>query len=345
MNNKNLFLTLMIVAMVYGFVGSGCAVVHSTGDLGVVVAREQGEVVIVSSTQNRALAHVKGLGDLSHASVVYDKTQRYAYIFGRDGGLTKVDLARKKIAKRIIQAGNSIGGAISQDGQFIAVSNYEPGGVKIFRTDTLELVVDLLAASVGKTSRTVGLVDIPGNLFVCSLFDADEIWVIDPQQPQNPIVHRFEGIGLKPYDGLMTPDGRHYVAGLYGESGLVVLDLWDIEAGPKKVLHTYRSDDIVLPVYKMPHLEGWAMAQSSLYMPGVGHHEVIVVDTLKWSEQKRIQVAGQPIFVMSGPDQRYLWVNFALPDNNLFKYIARNSHCNQGALPQITKSKNWPCTA
>ena len=44
---------------------------------------------------NSALGLIKGLGDLSHASAVYSRDGRYAYVFGRDGGLTRVDLLRK----------------------------------------------------------------------------------------------------------------------------------------------------------------------------------------------------------------------------------------------------------
>lgn len=103
---------------------------HGTGDLGVIIEREPAAIQIISTTDNKTLSRITGLGDLSHASIVYSRDARYAYIFGRDGGLTKVDLLQDKIAKRIIQAGNSIGGAISQDGKLIAVSNYTPGGKK-----------------------------------------------------------------------------------------------------------------------------------------------------------------------------------------------------------------------
>ena len=102
---------------------------------------------------------------MSHASAVYSRDQAYAYIFARDGGLSKVDIRKGKIEKRIIQGGNSIGGAISQSGKYIAVSNYEPGGIKIFRSDDLSLVADIPAPIKGsdKRSKTVGLVDIPGR--------------------------------------------------------------------------------------------------------------------------------------------------------------------------------------
>ncbi|MDO8703583.1 MAG: cytochrome D1 domain-containing protein, partial [Sulfuricaulis sp.] len=107
---------------------SACASPRGTGDLGIMIERASGSVQVVETTHHTRLARVPGLGDLSHASAVYSRDARYAYVFGRDGGLTKVDLLRGRIDKRIVQAGNAIGGAISQDGRLIAVSNYEPGG-------------------------------------------------------------------------------------------------------------------------------------------------------------------------------------------------------------------------
>jgi len=101
---------------------------------------------------------------LSHASRGISRDQRYAYVFGRDGGLTKIDMLNDAISKRIIQAGNSIGGAISQDGRLIAVSNYTPGGVKVFSAETLELIADIPAEyDDGKLSKVVGLVTRPGS--------------------------------------------------------------------------------------------------------------------------------------------------------------------------------------
>lgn len=111
---------------------------RGTGDLGIVIERASGAVQIIDTTERTSLGRVEGLGDLSHASAVYSRDARHAFIFGRDGGLTKVDLLCKKIERRIIQGGNSIGGAISQDGKWVAVSNYEPGGVRIFNSKTLD---------------------------------------------------------------------------------------------------------------------------------------------------------------------------------------------------------------
>src|SRR5512143_1591666 len=98
------------------FVAPACATeLRGTGDLGVVIERAAGRVQIVDTSARATLSTIGGLGDLSHASVVFSRDGRYAYVFGRDGGLTKVDLLTQSIAKRVLQAGNSIGGSISQD--------------------------------------------------------------------------------------------------------------------------------------------------------------------------------------------------------------------------------------
>ena len=82
---------------------NACTQLRGTGDLGIVVERAAGSVLVVETTGHRQLAQVQGLGDLSHASAVYSRDEQYAYIFGRDGGLTKIDIVNKKIVKRIMQ--------------------------------------------------------------------------------------------------------------------------------------------------------------------------------------------------------------------------------------------------
>ena len=297
---------------------------RGTGDLGVVIERATGMVQIVEHSHNTSLAQISGLGDLSHASIVYSRDARYAYVFGRDGGLTKIDILQQKIVKRIMQSGNSIGGAISQNGKLIAVSNYKPGGVKIFNAETLDLVADIPAfygpENSKKRSKTVGLVDAPGQIFVYSLYDAGEIWLVNMTTPDKPVITKFKNIGSLPYDALITPDGRYYIAGLFGEDGLAMLDLWHTEKGVTRIMDNYGKGKEKLPVYKMPHLEGWTQAGDKTLMPAVGQHEVLVMDD-QWKQLKSIPVHGQPIFVMSRPDHRQMWVNFAHPRNDTIQVI------------------------
>jgi len=71
----------------------------------------------------------------------------------------------------------------------------------------------------------------------------------------------------------------------------------------------------------MPHLRGWAVAGRNAYLPAIGRHEVLLVDTASWQETGRIPVNGQPVFVMARPDGRQIWVNFAHPDNGWVQVI------------------------
>ena len=137
---------------------------RGTGDLGLVIERASGHVTLVNTSAKQAYARIEGLGDLSHASAVYSRDGRYAFIFGRDGGLTKIDLLEERIVKRVIQAGNAIGGSISQDGRIVVAQNYSPGGIKAFDAETLELLSEVPAEyAPGKFSKVGGLADVPGK--------------------------------------------------------------------------------------------------------------------------------------------------------------------------------------
>ena len=299
---------------------------RATGDLGVVVERASGSILIVESTGRTVLNRVEGLGDLSHASVVFSRDERFAYVFGRDGGLTKIDLIDAAVDRRVVQAGNSIGGAISDDGRLVVVANYEPGGVKLFDSASLTELGEIAAEYGGnQRSKTVGIADAPGRRFLFSLYDGGEIWLADCASPGSPKVTKFGGIGRLPYDALITNDGRYYLAGLFGEDGLVCLDLWADQPAPRRILAGYGKGEEKLPVYKMPHLRGWAQAGDRFLLPAVGRHEVLVVQAGTFQEIGRVAVHGQPVFVMARPDGRHAWVNFAHPRNDTVQVIDSRS--------------------
>ena len=277
---------------------------RGSGDLGLVIERESGSIGVLDTTARTRLGTVSGLGDLSHASVVFSRDGALAYVFGRDGALTKVNLITGRIEGRVMQAGNSIGGAISTDGTLVVAQNYQPGGVKVFDARTLR-----------------PLADIPRNRFIFSLFDAGQIWIADLADPTKPVLTKFENIGKQPYDALISPDGRTYIAGLFGEDGLAKLDLWAAQPKVERILPNYGKGEQPLPVFKMPHLRGWSIAGKHAYLPAIGRHEVLVVDTDTWKEVGRIPVAGQPVFVMARPDGRQVWVNFAVPDYDTVQVI------------------------
>jgi protein NirF len=328
--NHAIYSVRLLAALLFLVAASGAwgaEDLRGTGDLGIVIERTAGSVQVIETSGRTSLGRIEGLGDLSHASATFSRDGRYAFVFGRDGGLSKLDLLTRRLVKRVVQAGNSIGGAISQDGSLIAVSNYEPGGVRIFDAQTLAPVADIPAiyGANGARSKVVGLVDAPGNRFVFSLYDAGEIWIADVAQPDTPVITKFADVGQQPYDALITPDGRTYIAGLFGEDGLAMLDLWRPEGGVRRLLDGYGRGEEPLPVYKMPHLEGWARAGDRIFLPAVGRHELLVLDATTFTEIGRIPVHGQPIFAVARPDGRQVWVNFAHPLNDTVQIIDTQS--------------------
>ncbi len=316
-----LALTLAFAFAIVGTLRADTATLRGTGDLGIVVERATGSLLIVDTTARTTINRVEGLGDLSHASAVFSRDARYAFVFGRDGGLTKVDILTGRIAARVVQAGNAIGGAISDDGALVAVSNYEPGGVRVFDAATLELVADIPARCENGLSKTIGLVDAPGRRFVFTLWDAGETWIADFSRGTEPEITKLTGIGDRPYDALITSNGRHYIAGLYGQDGMTAIDLWQSPLQPKRILEGYGRGEEKLPVYKMPHLEGWALAGDRFVLPAVGRHEILFVDARTFEEVARTRVHGQPVFAVARPDGRHVWVNFAHPRNDTIQVV------------------------
>lgn len=294
---------------------------RATGDLGVIVERATGSVLIVDQSEHAAIGRVEGLGDLSHASLVFSPDERFAYVFGRDGGLTKVDILTQKIVGRVVQSGNSIGGAISDDGKLVAVANYEPGGVNVFDADTLEQV-----AAIPAGGKALGLEDAAGRKFIFSVWDTNETKIVDFSGGNDPVITTLSDIGENPYDALVTDDGRTYIAGLFGEDGLTAIDLWDDTPEARRILPHYGRGAEEMPVYKMPHLEGWAKAGDQIVLPAIHHHEVLWVDARTLEETGRTEVHSQPVFAMARPGGRQVWVNFAHPDNDTVQVIDTMSH-------------------
>src|SRR5690554_6391992 len=121
---KNLLATGTLLLLATGSaLAEPAAELRGTGDLGVVIERATGSVALVDTSAKTVLRHIEGLGDLSHPSVTFTRDPRYAFVFGRDGGLTQLDLLIGEVVHCGIQSGNSIGGAIPQDGRFVAVGN------------------------------------------------------------------------------------------------------------------------------------------------------------------------------------------------------------------------------
>lgn len=294
--------------------------IRATGDLGLVIERASGSLVLVDRSDRAALARIEGLGDLSHASMTYSPDERFAYVFARDGGLSKVDLLAGEVVARTVQAGNSIGGAISDDGRLVAVSNYTPGGVKVFDADTLELVADVPMAG-----KTIGLADLPGRRFAWAVWDTGEVFIGDFSGAA-PAITSLGVAGANPFDAVVTEDASTYLVGLFGEKGVVAIDLWADPPVTTKFLKDYGKVEDDMPVYKMPHLQGWAFSEGQFVLPAVGRHELLWVDRATLQETGRTPVHGQPVFIIAQPASPYVWVNYATPLNGVVQVVDSRTH-------------------
>lgn len=311
---------LLVLAFLATPLWAGSDDLTATGDLGLVIERATGSLVLVDRSDRAALGRIEGLGDLSHASLTYSPDERFAYVFGRDGGLTKVDLLTRGIVGRTVQAGNSIGGAISDDGSLVAVSNYEPGGVKVFDAVTLALVADIPAAG-----KTIGLVDVPGRRFAWTVWDTGEVFLGDFSGTE-PVITPLGNAGRNPFDAVLTDDAHTYLVGLFGEKGVTAFDLWDADPQPQRFLTDYGRDGEDMPVYKMPHLQGWAFTEGQYALPAVGLHEILWVDRESQEMVATTPVHGQPVFIIAQPASPFVWVNFATPLNDTVQVVDSRTH-------------------
>lgn len=295
-----------------------------TASLVVVVERLAGSVLVIDSSRHELLGRVSGLGNLTHATVKFSPDARYAYVIGREAQVSKIDLLTLKLVKQVNAGGLSVGGVISQDGKYVALSNYVPGEVRILDADTLELVKTIPAVRAdasGKESpsRVVGLVDAPGNLLLFSLMDANSIWVVDAGKKEFPVIRKFTDVGKVPYDALITPDGRYYLVGFLDSNWMGLLDTWKLERAVPILAEQGKGPEV--PLWKIPHLKGWALAGRLAFLPALKREVALVYSTLDWTPLAPIPISGTALYTVARPDGRQVWVDIIGKNGDLIDVI------------------------
>ena len=194
--------------------------------------------------------------------------------------------------------GNSIGGAISDDGKLVAVSNYEPGGVRSLTPKRW-----IWSPMSHGLSKTVGIADVPGAPLYPWPWDTGEVWLLDHSaDPAKPVITKLTGIGANPYDALLTGDGRTYIVGLFGERA----DGGGPVAGPAKVTRFLPDYGRTSPICRSTRCRicragRWRMAFSRC---PAGSAPALWVDAANLTEIARTDLAGQPVFAVARPDKR-----------------------------------------
>ena len=125
---------------------------------------------------------------------------------------------------------------------------------------------------------------------------------------------------------MVTDDAHTYLIGLFGEKGVTAIDLWDDDPEPVRFLRNYGKKEDDMPVYKMPHLQGWAFTEGQFALPAVGRHQLLWVDRETLEEKARTEVHGQPVFIIAQPASPFVWVNFATPRNGVVQVVDSRTH-------------------
>jgi protein NirF len=282
-----------------------------------VVERESGSLAVYDFVERELREQrIAGLGDLRHATMIFSPDLRYGYLATRSGQLSRIDLETLERSATAFTSENSIDNAISQDGRSIAVAEYVPGGLTLLDAQSLEVLKRHPARfeidGTSATSRVTGVVDAPGNRFVCVLIEAAEIWIVDADRPDFPIRHRIKTPQGSPYDAMITPDGRYYVVGHLQSDRVSVLDLEQPEAGVREVSlrDPARDYDKAMPV-KLPHLASWAVAGNWIFVPLVGEDRLAVLDRASFGFARSIPLRGHPVYAVRSPTEREVWVSFS----------------------------------
>jgi len=282
-----------------------------------VVERASESLAVYDFVARKLLpTRITGLGDLRHATMIFSPDLRYGYLATRNGQVSRIDLARLERTGVVFTSENSIDNAISQDGRVIATAEYVPGGLTLLDAESMEILKKHPASfeidGERVASRVTGVVDAPGNRFVCVLIEASEIWLIDASKPDFPIEHRIKTRQGNPYDAMITPDGRYYVVGHMESDRVSVLDLTRPEAGIREVSlrDPKRNYDKAMPV-KLPHLASWAVAGKWIFVPLVGEDRLAVLDRATWEFARSIPLRGHPVYAVRSPTEREVWVSFS----------------------------------
>lgn len=289
-----------------------------------VVERSSGSLAVYDWSERKLLPNrIEGLGDLQHATMTFGPDLRWGFLATRGGRLVRIDLNTLEVSGEVKTSSNSIDNAVSHDGKTIAVAEYVPGGVTLVDSATLKVKARVPATLVreGKTqdSRVTGMVDAPGNKFVCVLIEGQEIWILDPALPESPIVARIPSGEGQAYDAMITPDGRYYVVGKLGSDRVAILDLSKPNEGVREVsLADPGAPTEKSAPKKLPHMASWAVAGDRVFVPLVGEKRLAILDKNTFAFRQSLPVRGHPVYAVRSPTEREIWLSYSGENDDMW---------------------------
>ena len=286
--------------------------VKSDKDIMFATERDASLVDFIDSTTGKVLSRHKA-GYAVHVTVTNKRIPRYAYCISRSGRLTMFDLnAPGQPALASVQVGqDSRGLAVSPDGKYVMVGNYNPGGAVLCDAHTLEPLKVYPTSSVINTdgniepSRVAFIADTPyAPYFVFALKDAGHVYVVDYSKPDFPIVGDIANIGKILHDAFENEGkqiGRFVYVASQGSDLMGVVDLKTLKLAAK--------------VYTGPGTKPHPGQGSSWYNDKYGQlnatNSMNVGDVVIWNMDNEVVAnvltAGGGLFVGTSEFTPYIW--------------------------------------
>ncbi len=286
-------------------------------NLMVIVEKDAEKLLFMDGSTNKEIGRIHDIGFQPHTSV-YSPDAKYMYIIARDGWLTKINLETLEPVKSIKVGINSRGTALTDDGKYLAIGNYEPGDVVIVDPKSMEILKKI--PTTGKINgkqveSRVGAMIEDGDKIIVALKDLNSVWVIDTAKKDFPVIKKLWNIGNNEtplHDAFLTSDGKFYIVASMGSNTVWVMntDTWE-EVAEVKTGET-------------PHTGPGATWGDNVYIPAMGEGLITVINTKTWEPVKYIKTAGPGLFVRAynkDPSYPYVWAETAFGEFNDEIYV------------------------
>lgn len=307
-------------------------------ELMVVVEKDAEKLLVIDGRTHEPVGRIHDIGYQPHTSV-YTPDAQYMFLIARNGWLTKVDLTTLEPVKTIKVGVNSRGTALTDNGTYLVVGNYEPGNAVVIDPVSMEILKTIPTTGTmdGKEIESrVGAVVEDGDAVILALKDLNSVWVIDTTQADFPVTHAFANIGDNKaplHDAFLTPDGKYYIVASMGSDTVWVLntDTWE------KVTEVKTG--------KTPHTGPGAAWGNNVFVPALGEGLITVIDTTTWEGAAQIKTGGPGLFVRSyleDPSYPYVWAETAFGEHEDEIYVidARKNEIIQTLTP-VPGKNSW----
>lgn len=286
-------------------------------DLMLVVERDRESFLAIDSSTHTPVARIEGVGYQPHTNVL-SPGGAYTYLISRDGWLTKIDLKTFEPKQWVRVGKNSRGTALTEDGKYLAIGNYEPETVVLIDPATLEIIktIELTAVIDGtvKRSRAGALVEKDKKIII-ALKDLNSVWVVDTEKPALPVSEYYWNIGSKGgllHDGFLTPDGKYFLVAAQDSN-----EVWVLNADTMQEVAR-------VPTGARPHTGPGAIWGNTAFVPSLDEGVITAIDMRTWKPIRHIATGGPGLFVRSyhkDPSYPYIWADTAFGDHSDEVYV------------------------